>query len=345
MTYQREFSDVVNIGVVGTGKHCYRNILPALHYLPVRLKAVCDVNGELAEATARQFGCRAYTDTREMYEKEELDAVLLCVSPRLHPRLTCEALEAGLHVWMEKPAAMRVHEVDEMIRCRNDKVVVVGYKKAFMPSTDKALEIIQSEKYGNLQSILAVYSMYLPENGEKALEEGTPTEWLANGCHPLSLMLAAGGAPSAVTAYAGGKGGLCIIEFENGVLGNFHFASGPQPVESYRFFGRNWHLEIENSLRVKLQRGIPFEYNRTFSYIPQGDDSGAVVWEPQNCLATLENKALFTQGMYQELKYFCDCVLEGKPAVRGSLEFARNVTAVYEAVLRSGGRTVAIDSI
>ena len=54
----------------------------------------------------------------------------MCVSPKLHPGLTIEALEAGLHVWMEKPASTSVREVDEMIRARAGRVVVVGYKKA-----------------------------------------------------------------------------------------------------------------------------------------------------------------------------------------------------------------------
>ena len=41
--------------------------------------------------------------------------VFLCVSPFLHPELTCEALDFGIHVWMEKPAAVRASEVETMI--------------------------------------------------------------------------------------------------------------------------------------------------------------------------------------------------------------------------------------
>ncbi len=344
MTYQREFEQKINVGIVGVGNHCYRNIIPALHYLPVTLKAVCDTNADLAKATAAQFGCHSYTQASEMYANENLDAALICVSAKLHPQLACEAFEAGLHVWLEKPPAMRASEVEDMIRARKDRVAVVGFKKAFMPSTEKAIEIVHSEKYGALHSILAVYPMSLPPNGKEVLESKTFTNWLANGIHPLSLMLAVGGKVAEVTAFAGKHGGgTCLLEFENGVVGNFHFASGPQPSESYGIFGKSWHLRIDNSLRVSLQRGIPFEYNRTFQYIPEGEDTGAVVWEPQNCLATLENKALFTQGMYGELKYFCDCVLNQQPAVKGSLEFALEVMKVYEAALISNGAAIRLN--
>jgi predicted dehydrogenase len=343
MTYQREFERVLNVALIGVGDHSYRNILPTLHYLPIRLQAVCDLNEELGRVTAAQFGCRAYTHTKDMYEKESLDAVFLCVSPKLHPQLAIEAFKAGLHVWMEKPVAMRSSEVEEMIAHRNNLIATIGFKKAFMPSTEKAIEIVQSAEYGGLQSILAVYPMSIPEHGQQVLDSRIATNWLANGVHPLSLMMAVGGKVDAVTVRRSASGkGVCMLDFASGAIGNFHLASGPQPIESYRFFGDSWHLEIENSLRIKLQRGIRHDYSRTHNYAPEGTDSGAVVWEPQNCLATLENKAVFTQGIYGEMKYFCDSVLQNKQGERGSLEFALSLMKVYEGALVSDGKTIII---
>lgn len=343
MTYQREFDHVLRVAIVGAGNHSYRNIIPTLHYLPVRLLAVCDLNEQVGQATAAQFGCRYYASTAEMYESEQLDAVFLCVSPMAHPQLAIEAFRAGLHVWMEKPVAMRAHEVEEMIAFRGDRVAKVGFKKAFMPSTDKAIEIVNSPDYGNLHSILAVYQMSMPDHGRQVLEERRMTNWLANGVHPLSFMLAVGGQVEAVTTLKNAKGkGACILHYASGAIGHFHLASGPQPLESYRLFGESWHLEIENSLRVKLARGIPHEYNRTHHYAPAGTDSGTVVWEPQNCLATLENKAEFTQGMYGEMMDFCDCALRAEQGGRGSLEFALELMKIYEAALLSEGKTIII---
>jgi predicted dehydrogenase len=344
MSYQREYEKKLNVAVIGVGSHCYRNILPVLNYLPVTLKAVCDIEENLAKTTAAQFGnCNYYTNTLEMYQQEELDAVFLCVHANLHPMLACEAFEAGIHVWLEKPVAMRAFEIEEMIEKRKDRIAVVGFKKAFMPATDKAIEIVNSPKYGGLKTMLAVYPMNIPENGQEVLDDRLFTNWLGNGVHPLSLLLTVGGKVSAVTSHRGSNGGgACILEFENGTLCNFHMASGPQPIESYKFFGSNWHLSIEDSTRVVLQRGIPFEYGKTTSFVPAGDDSGAVVWETQNCLATLENKALFIQGMYAEMKYFCDCVILNQPAERGSLEFALHLMKVYEAALLSHGNTIKI---
>ena len=91
-----------------------------------------------------------------------------------------------------------------------------------------------------------------------------------------------------------------------------------------------------------LQRGIQFDYSGSTSFVPEGFEGGGIVWEPQNSLGTLENKGLFIQGFYQEMRYFCDCILSGTPAEQGSLEFALEVMKVYEAGLRSAGETVAI---
>lgn len=347
MSYQREFEKRLDVAVVGVGSHGYRNVLPTMTFLPVRLKALCDLDIERARVTAKQYGAEAfYPNMAEMFEKEELDAVFLCAPPRLHPELTCEALDAGIHVWLEKPPGMFADEVSEMIAHRKDRVVVVGFKKAFMPATQKIIEIFGTEEYGPLRSILGVYPMTIAADGRRVLREKEHTNWLQNGVHPLSLLVAVGGKVANVTVHRSQwGGGACILEYESGVLGNFHLADGArhgQPSELYQFFGDGCHAEIRNSTRVLLQRGASLNYSGSTSYVPEGFDSGAIVWEPQFSLGTLENKGLFTQGFYQEMRYFCDCILEGKPAEQGSLEFALEVMQVYEAGLRSEGETVAV---
>ena len=348
MSYQREFETKLNVGIVGVGSHAYRNILPTMNFLPVTLKAICDLDMERARLTADQYGVKkCYENATDMYEKEELDAVFLCVPPRFHPQLTYAALESGLHVWLEKPPGMCVSEVKEMILRRKSQVVVVGFKKVFMPSTQKVIKVFSTEDYGSLRTILAVYPMTISSDGAKILRERIHTNWLQNGCHPLSLLLAVGGKVRTVTTHRGQRGGgVCVLEFTSGVIGNFHLADGGQhgqPTEHYSFFGDDCHMTIDNCLRVTLQRGIPSQYGITTDYIPEGINSGAVVWEPQNSFATLENKALFTQGFFHEMQYFCQQILRNEPAKQGSLEFALQVMKVYEAGLLSEDDKIEIN--
>ena len=344
MSYQREFEKRLKIGVVGIGSHSYRNILPAMHYLPVRLISFCDLNLDLAERTAPEYGVRScYASAGDMYRQEDLDAVFLCVSAEKHPHLACEALAAGLHVWMEKPPAVLASEVETMIEHRRDRVVVVGLKKAFMPATRKVIELLAMEEHGPLKGLSAEYPMTIPDNGETVLRERQAPNWLKNGCHPLSLILAVGGPAAAVTMHRSRDGGgVCVLEFANSAVGTFNLVSARRRTsERYAFWGKS-HITIDNGLRVTVHRGIPLDYSSTTTYVPPGMDSGRVTWEPVDTLATLENKSLFTQGFYHEMRYFCDCILTGQEAETGSLEFALSMMKVYEAALVSDGNRIEI---
>jgi predicted dehydrogenase len=270
----------------------------------------------------------------QMLDSHELDAVLVSVSPSKHPDIVVEALSRGLHVWMEKPPALDVAGVERMLAARGDRVAAVGFKKAFMPVTQKAREIVELQR--PLQSMLAIYPMSIPGNGNEVLASGGEPNWLLNGVHPLSFLLSVCGPPVAVTAITNASGhGTCVIELEGGTVATLKLASGPLPMESYYLFGDTWHCDITNNNRLALY-GDPGPLDEP-TFLPRGFDTGTRVWEAQNCLATVENQNLFTQGIHAELMDFFGAVRGGPQAPHGTLEFARDVMRVYEAGLRSQG--------
>ncbi|MFF0549799.1 Gfo/Idh/MocA family protein [Streptomyces sp. NPDC004311] len=340
MSYQREFGRRLRVGLVGLGGHGYRTLLPALNNLPVSLDAVCDLDAGLAVQTARQYGAAPYTRQCDMLAGQELDAVLLAAPPREHPALAVEALDRGLHVWMEKPPAVRAADLDPVIAARGDRVVVVGLKKVFMPAARKALELLTLPGTGPLTGLYARYALSVPETGGALPARRDSSHWLAEGCHPLSLLLAAGGPVKAVDVHRGELGDcVCVLRFAGGALGVLQMSenlSMSQPFEQYAFVAAHGTVEILNGSRVTFQRGIPYEYGGTTDFAPEGTDGGLVTWEPQHSRASLENRSDFVQGIHAELDHFCRSVLEGRPATVGTLEFAREVMEVYEAVLRAG---------
>ena len=134
------------------------------------------------------------------------------MSPFAHPDLACAALDAGLHVWMEKPPAARAADVLRMRDFRGDRVVVVGFKKAFQPAIQKAEELVNSPEAGNLKTVLGEYRMDIPLNGQEILDANKMNNWLGNGCHPLSGMMQVGGRVLAVTVIRSRNGGgVCIL--------------------------------------------------------------------------------------------------------------------------------------
>lgn len=343
MEYRIEAQRRLRIGVVGAGSHCYRNILPTLIYLPVDLVAVADRDLDRARTVAAMQGARPYASASEMYAAEDLDAVLLVVSPQMHPALTIEALQAGLHVYMEKPAGTRASQVEQMLAARGDRTVVVGFKKAFMPATRKAAELMADPANQPLRTLLGVYPMVLPDNPEEVLESGQMTPWLANGCHPLSILLELGGPVEKVVSFRSAHGGgAAILHHRNGAITNFHMSEGApksQPNERFAVYGGNISIEIENSRKLVFQRGVDFNYSHGTEFL---NGHGATVWEAQNSLNSPENMAVMTQGLYGGLAHFCEAVLAGRQATIGNLEFALHLTRVWEAVMLSRGEPVAV---
>ncbi|MBO0879596.1 MAG: Gfo/Idh/MocA family oxidoreductase, partial [Mycobacterium sp.] len=244
MSYRREYDRTLRVGLVGVGSHAYRNILPALHHLPVTLSALCDVDDALARRTATEYGGPpVFTDSARMYADVELDAVLLCAGPRQHPDLAVQAFSAGLHVWMEKPPGLRAADVERILAASGDQTCAVGFKKAYMPAVRKARELIELPEFGALRSILAVYPMTIPCDGAGVLARAEFTNWLANGCHPLSLLVELGGPVRSVRTIRGpgeDASGAVHLEFANGAIGTFFLAGGAPPgypVERYDLYG------------------------------------------------------------------------------------------------------------
>ncbi len=83
MTYQREFKQRLNVALVGVGSHTYRNLLPALHFMPIHLVAICDVNEELARTTAEEYGVQKSTPAPKNYMPTKLWMPFLFVLARI----------------------------------------------------------------------------------------------------------------------------------------------------------------------------------------------------------------------------------------------------------------------
>src|SRR5438093_1399274 len=106
----------VRVGVVGLGWVSQVFHLPLLSkFEDVELVAVCDKNKEQARFISERFNLpKFYTGYEEFFEKEELDAVIVCTSTDAHCAITKAALEKGRDVFVEKPIARLYNEAVEM---------------------------------------------------------------------------------------------------------------------------------------------------------------------------------------------------------------------------------------
>jgi predicted dehydrogenase len=104
----------LRIGVIGCGRIAQVAHVPALvKAAGVELTCVSDPSPALATGVAGRYGLTAYTDTAELLATQ-VDAVLIAVPDRLHLPLGTQALQAGKHVLVEKPAAATSAEAAEL---------------------------------------------------------------------------------------------------------------------------------------------------------------------------------------------------------------------------------------
>jgi predicted dehydrogenase len=106
----------VRIGVVGVGWFASRRHLPEIgRCAEAELVAVCRRDEGELRRIAEHFGNPAmFTSYERMLAEAELDAVLICTPHALHAPQAAAALDAGLHVLVEKPLALSVREAEEL---------------------------------------------------------------------------------------------------------------------------------------------------------------------------------------------------------------------------------------
>jgi len=118
---------------------------------------LCDTSEALREEFAQRFpNARVTGDFEDMLSAGDLDAVVIATPVPTHFPLARQALSAGLHVFVEKPPAMRVVEMEELIGLAEARglVLMPGHLLLYHPAVQKLKELVDS---GELGDVLVVY--------------------------------------------------------------------------------------------------------------------------------------------------------------------------------------------
>ncbi|PYO56587.1 MAG: LmbZ [Candidatus Rokuibacteriota bacterium] len=125
------------------------------------LVACADRVMERAEAVARSApgDAKPSADWRAVVERPDVDIVIVCVTHDLLPEVTLGAISAGKHALVEKPAARRARDLDEVIEAagRAGVLVRVGFNHRYHPALRKAKELAAGGAIGDLLYIRGRY--------------------------------------------------------------------------------------------------------------------------------------------------------------------------------------------
>ena len=367
ITFHGKLSDEreIRAATIGCGSHSFRNIYPSFQFTPVNLVATCDLSLEKAQAFARKFGARnAYSDYHKMLGKEDLDAVFVVVGydengrPG-YPRIAVDCLNAGCHVWIEKPPASSCAEIESMQSASesNERNVVVGMKKMFMPANEKAQELMSRKEFGNTSLLLAQYPQRIPtrQEFEQYLQEEKKVPsvvgFLDHLCHPAALIVFLLGMPETLYFERSPSGaGVACFTFPSGAVASLAMTFGcslNQGMERTTIISdKGLHITVDNNIRVSYCRTPPAEagtgYGNSPNYFTGAPEKTTSIWEPEFSLGQLYNKGLFLNGFYNEIDEFARSILEKRTPRKGTLQQAWQVTKLFEAFGEGPGKTIQL---
>ncbi len=167
---------LVNLGIIGCGRHAETAHLPVLQRLGgVRLQAACDTRDERLRLVDRVFHIRRlYHDWAGVMVDPDVDAVLIATTGDSHAELAGAALAAGKHVLVEKPLALTVADAEVLAeKARGASAVsMIGFNFRFHPV---ARELKAAIERGAVGRPLAVYTTALSARGQALTVTGYQT--------------------------------------------------------------------------------------------------------------------------------------------------------------------------
>lgn len=212
--------------VVGLGSIAFEH-LDRLRAIGARVVGVCDLSRTLAGAVAERIGAGApFSDYGEMLAETQPDVVHVLTPPASHQQLALQALEAGAHVFVEKPITATWQEYVELreVARASGRLLCENYNYRFTDVVLRALELWRSGAIGEVVSVQASFGGVMGSGPYTDADVPHFAHRLPGGAlqnfvtHPISLVLPFLGTCRATSTWQRGVGAEAIGNDELRVL-------------------------------------------------------------------------------------------------------------------------------
>ena len=222
----------VRVGFVGCGGMARGHMKTLAEMNDAKMVAFCDVQKDRAESAATEYKGTAYTDHREMLEREDLQALYTVVPPGAHTDAEIMAAKKGIHLFIEKPVAAtlgKAREIEAAIRA-SGVVSSVGYHWRYQDSTAVAKEKLANRTVG---MVLGYWMGGLPGVPWWRVMSGSAGQMVEQTTHIFDLARYLVGDVRRVFSFQALRTltdvpnldvpdfGTALLEFENGAISTF----------------------------------------------------------------------------------------------------------------------------
>lgn len=266
---QKVKEDKISLGIIGAGSFCRGMHLPNIRKLKdlFQINAIANRTGNKARSIADQYKAQySSTDYQELLSDDSIDAVIISTRHDTHWKIVCDSLKAGKHVFVEKPLALSLDELNEIVNTYSktpEQALMVGYNRRFSP----ALQLV-NHKIANRKSPLIIN--YIVNAGVIG-----PDHWLnkpggggrnlGEACHMYDVFtyLTQSKYSKVITSSIGSEAGMyswqdnftVTISFEDGSVCNLTYTSmgcSSLPKEQIRIFSEGKSISIDDFKKIKF---------------------------------------------------------------------------------------------
>lgn len=262
----RSFSSSKGVlGIIGAGNFTGSTILPALQKHKASVKYIASARGLSGTMLAKKFGVSiSTTDYREVLQDAEVDAVLITTRHHQHAAQVIEALQAGKHVFVEKPLALTHEElaaIETAYHTAGNRSLLVGFNRRFSPFSEAVKKQLGSSD-APMNIIATMNAGFIPANHWTQDMQTGGGRIIGEACHLIDLVsFFTGSEVESVVmnalgphAAANTDNASILLRYRNGAQGTIHyFANGSKayPKERVEIYSQNRTAVIDNFRRVQ----------------------------------------------------------------------------------------------
>ena len=230
------------IGIIGAGNFTAMTMLPALSTIGAPLYAIASASGLTGTSLAKKHKIgKSTTDYKSILSDRAVDLVMITTRHNEHAHMVVESLQAGKHVFVEKPLALNKEELDNILKVYDgSKTLTVGFNRRFSPHMQKVKQIVGDAQMNviatmNAGSIPAnVWVHDLKTGGGRIVGEA---------CHYMDLITFLTGSKikavcmnaMGVNPQANTDNASILLQYENGSTGVInYFANGSKTYSKER---------------------------------------------------------------------------------------------------------------
>ena len=312
----------IKIGIVGIGRMGITHYSIINSHPDIEIKAIVDTSGLMLSLMEKYInGINTYNDYKELFNKEELDGIIICTPPTLHAPIAREAASKNIHVFSEKPFTTKKVLGIELADLFESKKLVnqVGYVNRFNDIFLKTKELIEQNVIGKLIRFKSeMYSRTITKSDEGSTwrdsRESGGGAIFEVASHAIDLVNYLVGKPDKVTGSSLTQIYSKNVEdavnatllYKNGISGtlnvNWSDESYRKPTNKIELFGSNGKiLADQHGLKIFLKEALP-SHN-----LKEG-------WNTLYITDVFKPVAFYVRGneFTSQLYHFVDCIKNDK---------------------------------